>query len=88
MAMSTQARKRPVKAFRVVVACGSYRVGDVIQPTGIYRDKLIALGWIKEISDDESVEIGRQSAPPHDRMVRLPEKGEGRPVLNTRGKPH
>jgi hypothetical protein len=35
------------RACRVRVAFGSYRVGDVIYPTGVYRDQLRARGLIE-----------------------------------------
>lgn len=45
-------RKRPVKQFRVKVAYGPYRVGDLIQPTGIFRDVLMRKGVIEEVKDE------------------------------------
>ncbi len=44
-------RKRPLKLFRVVKAYGPYRVGDRIQPTGIYRNQLLNLKVIEEVTD-------------------------------------
>jgi len=42
----------PTKKFQVIVAYGPYRKGDVIQPTGLYRDTLLHRGIIREIKID------------------------------------
>jgi len=46
-------RLRPVKEFRVLKAYGPFLKDDVIQPTGIYRDRLLALGLIEEIKENK-----------------------------------
>ena len=83
------ARKRPLKMFEVVQAYGGYRKGDRIQPTGMYRDVLKNRGLIREVTEDElaaECELlkSRQAQPANDRMVRLPEQSEARPILHTR----
>lgn len=35
--------------FKVILAFESYSVGDVIQPTGVWRDSLIARGYIERL---------------------------------------
>lgn len=81
-------RKRPMKMFRVVSSFGPYVVGSMIQPTGMYRDILIRRGVIVEVTEPiESAALQpRIAQPEHDRMVRLPEKDEGRPMLSLRKK--
>lgn len=37
---------KPLSQFRVVVAFDHHRVGDVIEPTGILRDRLLRLKFI------------------------------------------
>ena len=47
-------RQRPMKMFRVIVAHGPYSVGAKIQPTGIYRERLVAMKYIEEIKDGDA----------------------------------
>ena len=82
-------RKRPMKMFRVISSFGPYVVGDKIQPTGMYRDVLVRRGVIQEITepiDEGALLQSRITQPENDRMVRLPENDEGRPVLSLRKK--
>lgn len=67
-------RKRPIKQFTVKVAHGPYRVGDKIQPTGMYRDVLLRRGLIEEVKDEPAA---REATPALDRMVPSPESGQG-----------
>ena len=46
-------RIRPAKEYKVLYAYGPFLKGDIIQPTGIYRDMLIARGLIEELKEDE-----------------------------------
>lgn len=78
------ARRRPMKVFRVISAFGPYSKGDKLQPTGMYRDELKRRGLIEEIV--EPIDDARVVQPEHDRMVRLPEKNEDRPLLHLRKK--
>lgn len=78
-------RKRPIKMFRVLKAYGAYVKGSLIQPTGMYRDMLLRRGLIEEVKDPEP---DRALHSPTDRMVRLPEKTEGRPILTLRKRDH
>jgi len=77
MAMSTDRieRQRPVKQFRVVTAYGPYRKGDLIQPTGMYRDVLVRRGVIEEVKDPP------QAAAPA--MASAPAAPESRGLLQT-----
>jgi len=79
-------RKRPMKVFRVIQAFGPYSKGARIQPTGMYRDVLVRRGLIEEIIEPIDDAVSRVVQPEHDRMVRLPEKTEGRPILHLRKK--
>lgn len=36
---------------KVIVAFGTYRVGDIIEPTGVYRDSLKARKLIEIVED-------------------------------------
>lgn len=64
------ARSRPLKQFVVIVAHGPYRVGDKIQPTGMYRDVLVKRGLIKEVVDAPDRRAGELFLT--DRMVQRP----------------
>jgi len=82
-------RKRPLKMFEVIQAYGGYSKGDRIQPTGMYRDVLIRRGLIREVTESElaaecALLKSREAQPANDRMVRLPEGAEARPILHTR----
>ena len=66
MAMTEVERRRPIKMFTVLVAHGPYRVGDKIQPTGMYRDVLLRRGFIKEIKDEPD---DREAPQVEDRMI-------------------
>jgi hypothetical protein len=59
-------RRRPVKMFEVIIAHGPYRVGDRIQPTGMYRDVLMRRGLIREVKDEPEVKV---TESPMDRMI-------------------
>ena len=37
--------------YRVRIAFDQYRVGDVIQPTGIWRDRLLQINFIERMED-------------------------------------
>lgn len=41
------------KQCRVIVAYGNYRVGDVIWPSGAYRDHLLRNGYIEIVPQAE-----------------------------------
>lgn len=69
-------RKRPLKMFVVLQAHGPYRVGDKIQPTGMYRDVLVKRGLIKEITDEPVVEPARMAQGQTNRMVPPPSSGD------------
>ena len=64
----TEERKRPIKMFKALTAFGPYRVGDQLQPTGIYRDILLRRGWIEEIKD-APVPPAQAALPDTNRMV-------------------
>lgn len=71
--MAVIERKRPVKQFRVKQAYGPYRKGDLIHPTGLYRDVLLNRGLIEEVKDERVVAaLERVAAPDTNRMVTLP----------------
>lgn len=71
--MAVIERKRPLKQFRVVQAYGPYRKGDLIQPTGMYRDVLVRRGLIEEVKDGvETAALERVVSPQINRMVTLP----------------
>lgn len=42
--------KQPIN-FRIKRAYGFYRVGEIIQPTGAFREGLIAGGWIEPVGE-------------------------------------
>jgi hypothetical protein len=42
----------PPKRYRLTVAWGPYPKGHVFEPTGIYRQQLLARGVIEEVKDD------------------------------------
>lgn len=72
--MNDERRSRPLKLFEVLSAYGPYRVGDRIQPTGLYRDQLLRRGVIKEVvtaaaPEAEAPEAQRAAEPTMDRMV-------------------
>lgn len=62
----TEDRKRPVKQFRVLHAYGPYVKGQLIQPTGMYRDVLVRRGLIEEVGD---VPPATSRAQPQNRMI-------------------
>ena len=68
-------RKRPIKMFKAVKAFGPYRVGDTLQPTGMYRDILLRRGLIEEVKDEPAtLPHETQAALPNvDRMIREPQ---------------
>lgn len=80
MAMNVE-RKRPIKMFVVKVAHGPYRVGDKIQPTGMYRQVLLMRGLIEEVKEEL---VEREAVPALDRMV--PSASGGNGALVTRRK--
>jgi hypothetical protein len=47
-------RNRPMKLFEVIQAYGPYVKGDLIQPTGMYREVLVKQGRIKEVIQDSA----------------------------------
>lgn len=65
--MNEERRTRPLKLFEVLSAYGPYRVGDRIQPTGLYRDQLLRRGVIKEVTpaalEAEALAAARADAP-------------------------
>lgn len=65
--MNEVERKRPIKQFRARVAFGPYRVGDKLQPTGLYRDVLLKRGVIEEVKDEPAPQ--RIAAPETNRMA-------------------
>lgn len=64
----SEERKRPIKQFKARIAFGPYRVGDKLQPTGMYRDTLVKRGLIEEVQD-EPVPEPRVATPDANRMV-------------------
>lgn len=84
----TVERVRPIKMFEVVVAYGPYRVGDKVQPTGLYRDVLLRRGVIREVPEAAAAAEARQreegargELPGINRMVSagaLANRGRGR----------
>lgn len=54
-----------LKPVKVRIAFGSYKVGDIINPTALYRDSLMARGLVEKIEEpaqpvvDESPRIAR-----------------------------
>lgn len=47
-------RVRPLPQYRVLLAVGPYRKGDIIQPVGVYRDALLARKLIEKLPDEPS----------------------------------
>lgn len=43
---------KELQKYRVIRAYGPYRVGDIIQPTGMLRDELRACGRITKVEDE------------------------------------
>lgn len=43
---------------KVILAFGTYRVGDIIEPSGLYRDELKSRGFIQPV-----VELPKQPEP-------------------------
>ena len=62
MALNEARRLRPSKPFRIVLAFGFYRVGQVIYPTGPYRDALLQKGYIAPVLDRGLPEGPEQAA--------------------------
>ena len=54
---------------RVIRAFGQFRVGAVIQPTGLYRDSLIAAGLVEMIKPQQVGEVVASIVQPE---VKLP----------------
>lgn len=50
---------KELQKYRVIRAYGPYRVGDIIQPTGMLRDELRACGRIEKYE-----ELPAEPAPP------------------------
>lgn len=70
-------RKRPIKQFRVIQAFGPYRKGDVVQPTGMYRDVLAKRGLIEEVQDAPPAVVNRMLTPaiePPRKLISLPKR--------------
>lgn len=78
--MTVETRVRPIKQFKVIVAYGPYRVGDKIQPTGMYRDVLLKRGLIQEVIDEP--EEKREAKVEANRMI----SQKGQDSLFTRSK--
>lgn len=55
--------------FRVRVAFGQQRVGDIIQPTGLWRDRLLQLGYIERLPDDPPAALLRAAKPKRARVA-------------------
>ena len=51
--------------FQVVIAFESYRVGQIIEPTGLWRGELLSRGFIQPVVELEEVK-------PKERRKRLP----------------
>lgn len=51
--------------YRVLVAFGYHKVGDIIQPTGLWRDRLLRIKFIEPV---ETQKPALTSTPP--RVVR------------------
>lgn len=71
--MNTE-RQRPIKQFRVLQAYGPYVKGQLIQPTGMYRDVLVRRGVIEEVKDAAPA---RQAPGLVDRMVQTARESAG-----------
>lgn len=58
--IDNEAPRAPIKKFRVISAYGPYRKGDVIQPTGMYRDELLRRKVIELCADVAPARTNRQ----------------------------
>jgi len=54
-------------SYRVIVAFDNYRVGDVIQPTGLLRESLLRIRFIEPAAPKPAL---IQPAPPPPRRTR------------------
>jgi hypothetical protein len=45
----------PLPKYRVVVAFDRHRVDDVIEPTGLMRDRLLRLGFVALVEPEQPV---------------------------------
>ena len=70
---------RTVKKYKVAIAFGAYRRGQIIEPTGLYRDMLLDSGYIEAISEE-------QDAPVEDAVVDAPAE-TAQPAKRKRGRP-
>lgn len=44
-----------VKKYKVILAFETYSVGDVIEPTGVWRDNLLSRGYIEPVIEQPVV---------------------------------
>jgi hypothetical protein len=61
------------KEFRVKVAFGNYRVGDLIWPTGAWRSHLQSSGYIEPVPVEAQAEFATEvqtTEPPRETAVR------------------
>lgn len=49
-----------LKPVKVRIAFGSYKVGDIINPTALYRDSLLARGLVEKIEEPQTPAIEEQ----------------------------
>jgi hypothetical protein len=56
---------KPIPRFKIVRAYGYYSVGQIIEPTGMLRDGLIAGGYIEPVREQRETTI----APTHQTAV-------------------
>lgn len=64
-----------MKNFEVILAFENYRVGQVIQPTGLWRDNLLGRGYIKAVEEVSPANETRQE-PKVKRKKREEKTGE------------
>ena len=67
-----------MKKFRVIKAYGMYKVGDIIYPTGIMRDNLVAGGWAERVDEPEPRAVETALREPHVETATVKRK-RGRP---------
>lgn len=71
------------KPYRVILAYGTYSVGDVVYPTGLLRDQLLRAGLIEPIQEPIAEEPAE--APVPEAAAVEPKENAGMPPPRRRG---